>query len=202
MDVLDIACGYGFSAFAVKHREDFSLFGCGLNTDRQIGYHKYRGETNKPLHTLIYPAPITLPMLPGESKIQIKKVAAGRAHLLALSDNGVVYTLGHNAYGQCGRPVVDGEDYGIERNAHRIDGLNGNKIVGINCGQDHSLFLTENGRIYSCGWGADGQTGLGTYNSVDEPTLIGGDISTENIVKVAGTVDCVLALSGRSEIRL
>lgn len=29
------------------------------------------------------------------------------------------------------------------------------------CGQDHSLFLTDKGEVYSCGWGADGQTGRG-----------------------------------------
>lgn len=28
------------------------------------------------------------------------------------------------------------------------------------CGQDHSLFRTELGEVYACGWGADGQTGL------------------------------------------
>ena len=28
------------------------------------------------------------------------------------------------------------------------------------CGQDHSLFLTEDGAVYGCGWGADGQTGM------------------------------------------
>ena len=29
----------------------------------------------------------------------------------------------------------------------------------VACGQDHSLFLTETGKVYACGWGADGQTG-------------------------------------------
>ncbi|MGH0180419.1 UNVERIFIED_CONTAM: hypothetical protein FKN15_023759 [Acipenser sinensis] len=31
----------------------------------------------------------------------------------------------------------------------------------VACGQDHSLFLTDNGNVYSCGWGADGQTESG-----------------------------------------
>lgn len=29
----------------------------------------------------------------------------------------------------------------------------------VSCGQDHSLFLTESGKVFACGWGADGQTG-------------------------------------------
>lgn len=197
LDVTDIACGYGFSAFAVKRNDDYSLFGCGINTDRQVGFHKHPGITNRPMELMIYPAPIPLPKRSEECKIHIKNVAAGRAHLLALSEDGVVFALGNNAYGQCGRPVLENEDYAANRIPHRIEGLNGRKIVGITCGQDHSLFLMDNGTVFSCGWGADGQTGLGHYNSVDVPTLIGGDIATENIIKVAGTVDCVLVLNGR-----
>lgn len=199
-DVIDVACGYGFSAFAVKHIDDISLFGCGINADSQIGFHKHLGVTNRPMELMIYPAPIGLPKRSEDCKIQIKKVAAGRAHLLALAEDGVVYTLGNNAYGQCGRPVVETENYAANQVVHRIEHLNDEKIVGINCGQDHSLFLMENGTVYSCGWGADGQTGLGHYKSVDVPTLIGGDISSEKIVKVASTVDCVLGLNGRLKI--
>lgn len=70
------------------------------------------------------------------------------------------------------------------------------KIHDIHCGQDHSLFITESGRLYSCGWGADGQTGLGHYNSTYIPSLVQGDISTEKIIKVSSEVDCVLALNG------
>lgn len=200
LDVIDIACGYGFSAFAVKRNNDISLFGCGINTDSQVGFHKHPGVTNRPMELMIYPAPISLPKRTEDCKIQIKNVAAGRAHLLALSEDGVVFTLGNNAYGQCGRPVVENENYAANQIVHRIEELDGRKIVDITCGQDHSLFLVDNGTVFSCGWGADGQTGLGHYNCVDVPTLIGGDISTENIVKVAGTVDCVLGLNGKSTL--
>lgn len=60
-----------------------------------------------------------------------------------------------------------------------------------------SLFMTESGKVYSCGWGADGQTGLGTFNNQAIPALVKGDITTEKIVKVASSVDCVLALNGK-----
>lgn len=53
--------------------------------------------------------------------------------------------------------------------------------------------------MYSCGWSADGQTGLGHYKSVSEPSQVGGEISNERIIKVAGCVDCVLALNGKSK---
>lgn len=59
-----------------------------------------------------------------------------------------------------------------------------------------SLFVTESGKVFACGWGGDGQTGLGTYENQATPALVKGDITTEKIVKIASTGDCVLALNG------
>jgi len=57
--------------------------------------------------------------------------------------------------------------------------------------------VTTTGKIYSCGWGADGQTGLGHYNNESQPTIVEGDIKGEHIVKVVSSADCVLALNGK-----
>ena len=54
--------------------------------------------------------------------------------------------------------------------------------------------------MYSCGNGSDGQTGLGHYNVVSEPTLVKGDIEGENIVKLSSKGDSVLALNGKEMI--
>lgn len=59
-----------------------------------------------------------------------------------------------------------------------------------------SLFVSESGEVYACGWGADGQTGLGHFNSEWQPSRVLGDIEGENIVKVSSTADCVLATNG------
>lgn len=37
VQVTDVACGYGFTVFAVRTKEKYKLFGCGINTDSQIG---------------------------------------------------------------------------------------------------------------------------------------------------------------------
>lgn len=57
--------------------------------------------------------------------------------------------------------------------------------------------MTKTGKVYSFGWGADGQTGLGHYNNESQPTIVEGDIKGEHIVKVVSSTDCVLALNGR-----
>ena len=54
--------------------------------------------------------------------------------------------------------------------------------------------------LYSCGWGADGQTGLEHYDNQSTPTQIRGDISSENITKVSCAADCVLALNDKGEV--
>ena len=57
--------------------------------------------------------------------------------------------------------------------------------------------MTESGVLFSCGWGADGQTGLGHYDNQSSPSKVGGDAKNEKIVKVACASDCVLALNGK-----
>ena len=54
--------------------------------------------------------------------------------------------------------------------------------------------------MYSCGWGADGQTGLGHYNNEAKPSRISGDIDKEHIIKVSCAADCVLALNDKGEV--
>lgn len=61
----------------------------------------------------------------------------------------------------------------------------------------NSILLTETGEVYTCGWGADGQTGLAHYQNEYRPSLVKGDLAGQRIIKVACAVDCVLALSGR-----
>ena len=200
-DVIDIAGGYGFTLFACKpKRDEITLFGCGLNTDSQLGYQKHGGDTNKPMEVMYYPAPIALPQIREDENMNIVKVAAGRAHSIAVSKSDVLFTLGNNSYGQCGRPSVENEVYDGSRMVHRVDGKSiygdDDKVKDIICGLDHSLLLTENGKVFSCGWGADGQTGLGHFNSTGEWTQVLGDIENEKIVKIACKFDCVFALNG------
>ncbi|XP_060534195.1 RCC1-like G exchanging factor-like protein [Cylas formicarius] len=194
-EVTTAATGFGFTAYAVNSETDVKLHGSGLNTDGQLGYHEV--QKDKPLGILFYTQPIYLPFSnPEQSKVI--KLAAGRAHLLVLTDEGL-FTLGNNAYGQCGRQVVDDEDYSKNHYITKIENIDGKCIVDIECGQDHSLAITEDGSVYSCGWGADGQTGLGHFQNTSEFTKVDGDISKEKIVKISCKSDFVLALNDRGE---
>ncbi|EZA47607.1 Williams-Beuren syndrome chromosomal region 16 protein-like protein, partial [Ooceraea biroi] len=126
-------------------------------------------------------------------------MAAGRAHLLVLTTEGL-FTLGNNAYGQCGRPIVFNEDYKKSVIVHHVPDIKGNKITAVTAGQDHSVLLTETGEVYTFGWGADGQTGLAHYRNEHRPSLVKGDLAGQRVIKVACVADCVLALSDKGKV--
>lgn len=68
----------------------------------------------------------------------MRSVAAGRAHTAVVSDEGKVFTFGNNAYGQCGRTVIDQEKYSGNRIVNEITDLNGEEAKLVECGQDHT----------------------------------------------------------------
>lgn len=67
--VTQIASGYGFTVAAIKTNEQHKVFGTGINTDSQIGYHSPR--IGHPLEILLSPAPIYVPYKSLESKVNI-----------------------------------------------------------------------------------------------------------------------------------
>lgn len=210
--VYDVAAGSGFTVLAATvHKTPYVLFGCGLNTDSQIGYQ----ETiqHEPLVCVANVVPIRVPIEASKSEIsthespkeKMIKVAAGRAHTFCLTNSGKVYSLGNNSYGQCGRSVVPNEKYFASRRINLVkvlneDTANSERIVDIVCGQDHTLLLTDSGSVYACGLGADGQLGAGHYGSLDRPTRVTGDIEGERIVSLSSAADCVLAINDKGQV--
>jgi len=192
-EVEDVSCGYGFTLLATNSASKKRLFGTGFNQSGQIGYHER--SRGKPLEIIIQPSDIKIPFPSG---VKVKKVSAGRAHTLVLGSNGDILTLGNNAYGQAGRPIIENEDYIRNRLINQIKLEH--KIIDLVAGQDHSILITDKGQVMSAGWGADGQTGLGHYNNQDKFSIVGGDIKGENIVKVACRADNVLALNDKGEL--
>lgn len=69
---------------------------------------------------------------------QIIGLSAGRAHTVILTDNEGAYTLGNNAYGQCGRKINPNEEYKGSMVTHNIKRLGKETITDVCCGQDHT----------------------------------------------------------------
>lgn len=192
-NVLDVAACHGFSLFVVRGKHH-TLLGCGLNVYNQLGWQSFERSR---LAILIQPVPIYLPV---ENKSPPIKVAGGRCHSLVLLEDGTVYGLGSNELGQLGIPIVPNPIYEKPAEIKKVQLPNEEEVIDICCGLDHSLFLTKSGNVYSCGLGADGQTGLGHYKTVGIPEKVKGDIDGEKIVQLAGCADSVLALSGKFQL--
>lgn len=52
------------------------------------------------------------------------------------------------------------------------------------------------GKVFSCGWSADGQTGRGVYHNLESFGRVQGDLKSEKVIKLSCKADCVLALTG------
>lgn len=70
--------------------------------------------------------------------MQVISIDAGRAHTVILTDNEGVFTLGNNAYGQCGRKINTNEEYKGSMVSHNIKKLGKENITDVCCGQDHT----------------------------------------------------------------
>ncbi|XP_002127666.2 RCC1-like G exchanging factor-like protein [Ciona intestinalis] len=196
-------CGYGFSIFC-GNQSGSKVWACGINTDSQIGFHKYQDEkdeempNNQYYNYVMKPLPLPLPLKEKSSKVL--DVSCGRAHSVILTDEAI-FAVGNNAFGQCGRRIIDGEIYEGSQKINRIPHKHfGSKVVKILCGMDHTMFLTEDGRVFTCGWGADGQTGLGKFECTGIPTEVKGDLEGVKITQLTTFSDTSLALSDEHEV--
>ena len=81
----------------------------------------------------------------------IKHVSAGPTHALATTTNYQVFGWGDNDYGQLGLNAPLLSDKPLAQ-AEVISLLANREIVMTACGKAHSLFLTKEGRMYSCGF--------------------------------------------------
>ncbi|XP_051903161.1 RCC1-like G exchanging factor-like protein [Hippocampus zosterae] len=192
------ACGYGFTLLASSTKDVTKLWGAGLNKDSQLGFQRTQRSRHHSYDYVLEPSPVQLPLREPQ-KTRVTQVSCGRAHTLVLTDREGVFSMGNNAYGQCGRHIVEDEAYGASHVIHKMEGVDG-RVVQVACGQDHSLLLTEAGRVYACGWGADGQTGLGHHKVCPTPTEVLGELSGVKVQQVSTYADCSLAVSADGQL--
>lgn len=56
----------------------------------------------------------------------------------------------------------------------------------VTAGTDNSFALTEDGKVYAFGFSTEYQTGLGTDDDVDTPTLVANTAIKDHIITWAG----------------
>jgi alpha-tubulin suppressor-like RCC1 family protein len=93
---------------------------------------------------------------------RVVAISAGSHHSLFLNSQGQVFSCGSNEHGQLGLMDLYNQDIPT-----LIEKTKTIKMVAISAGGFHSLFLDDQGQVYSCGSNEEGQLGLGNSGSLD-----------------------------------
>jgi len=92
-------------------------------------------------------------------------VACGKAHTIAVSEQGWMFTWGAGACGQLGHPDTasfpsDEDGYPFQPIPREVEHLKDHKVISTACGDVHTLALTSEGCVFSFGGGSYGQLGV------------------------------------------
>jgi alpha-tubulin suppressor-like RCC1 family protein len=120
--------------------------------------------------------------LPAASFAATPWYSHGTTHTLTLTQNGTVWALGGNDFGQLGLGSFGGE-------AHEpamIKGLDG--IIAVLAGGNHSVALRNDGTVWTWGFNGSGQLGDGTSKHSSVPSKVAGISNVKAIATGSGHV--------------
>ena len=121
------------------------------------------------------------------------RLKCGGSHALFGTSSGKVFSYGKNChFGQLGLGDVE--------NAQEITEISNleHKIERISCGKEHSLLLSQEGKVFSFGRNDRGQLGLGDLDHRHVPTQI---LSLDEIpiIEMSAGGEHSICISGKSE---
>ena len=86
---------------------------------------------------------------------RIIEISAGSQHSVFKTENSEIYVIGSNSYGQISLPSVSEVQVPVK--------LSGLKAWKVACGGFHSLLLSLEGKVFTCGLGTMGQLISGSF---------------------------------------
>lgn len=157
--IVQIACG---DAHTVALSREGLLYSWGGGGCGQLGH----SETSKmPKDEDGCPYQLTPRVVEHLRPHVVATVACGKAHSIAVSERGRMFTWGAGACGQLGHPDTssfpsDEDGYPFQPVPREVDHLKEFKVIATACGDVHTLALTDDGYVYSFGGGSYGQLGV------------------------------------------
>lgn len=104
----------------------------------------------------------------GLKGLEIKQIACGDSHCLAVTGDGEVHSWGRNQNGQLG--LGHTEDVLVPNKVAAFEGI---AVKMLAAGAEHTAAVTESGKLYGWGWGRYGNLGLGDRND----RLVPGEVA-------------------------
>lgn len=150
--VVQVACGSMHTLILTRGGKIFSW---GDNQYGQLGMGD-KGESSD--------KPVELKSLHG---LPIVQIASGGFHCLTLTCSGTIFGWGKNNFGQLGLGDCERKVYPT-----LLKNMRNQKVQYISCGQDHSVMLTLEGGVFTCGLGADGQLGHNQHSNELNPRKV------------------------------
>lgn len=169
--------------------EDGHIWAWGANNYCETGYTDNAGAEDASVLQ-----PKIIHSLEGKS---VESLAAGAHHNLAITKDGQVLVWGRCDGAQTGLPPSEldaetDEDKVLKNNGKAkivvqptpLPNLK-NVVTGA-CGPDHSIVIDKDGKAYSWGFSANYQTGQGTDDDIEVPTMIDNTAVRETKLTWAG----------------
>ena len=107
--------------------------------------------------------------------IRMKEIAAGSNFSLCLTEDGDVFSWGCASTSKIGHG-----NFETKLIPEKIQKFSNDKIISIATGSNHCLFLSNSGKVYSCGWNKYYQLGL----ECDDPIGVPFEIKSLNGVEI------------------
>jgi ribosomal protein L27 len=150
-----VSAGWEHTVFL---KEDGSLWGMGANQYGQLG--------DGTIIDRFTPVAAT-----GAGSSGVLTLAAGQAHTVFLKQDGSLWAMGLNEYGQlgAGQSITD---YASDPVAVR--GAGSNAVKAVAAGWEHTVFLKEDGSLWTMGRNSFGQLGNRSLNSRFIPVAVKG----------------------------
>ena len=151
-NIVGISCGFSFAIFLGR---DGSVWGCGSNSDGQLGTGSFKSTAG---------FPIKIPGFgPGKDDIRIVKVSCGDAFTMLLDSRGRLWSFGCNRSGELGRIPFISEDvrsmYENQNTPGIVEGFE--NIRDVSCGAFHVAFISKENSLYTFGRADNGRLGHG-----------------------------------------